>query len=231
MLARVLIIDDHPLMRDALALALSTMNDGYHVTTASTLAGGMECLRSEPPDVVLLDLGLPGCNGLDGLRSLLDAHPEVPVVIVSATDDRRTILSCLEGGASGFIPKTASREVMIGALRLVIDGGTYIPAEAVVNRTAEPIRLHDAAIRTTVEACATDPRQLGLTERQIDVLRLILKGLPNKLICRQLELAEGTVKVHVSAVLRALGVRSRTQAVVAASRMGLRVAERRGIAA
>ena len=116
---------------------------------------------------------------------------------------------------------------MINALRLVADGGTYIPPEAVSSIACEP-SLPGIWPRPAGASGATDPRQLGLTDRQIDVLGLILHGLPNKLICRQLQLAEGTVKVHVSAVLRALGVRSRTQAVVAASRMGLRMPERGG---
>jgi DNA-binding NarL/FixJ family response regulator len=137
-------------------------------------------------------------------------------VVLSAEIDRETILRCLDLGAAGYIPKTYHADVITHALRLIASGHVYVPREAIDPRrdANEPIRLRSAG---------SDPRGLGLTDRQCDVLRLILRGLPNKLICRQLDLAEGTVKVHVSAVLRALGVRNRTQAVIAASRLGLRM--------
>lgn len=215
---KILTIDDHPLMREALSLALSTEDDRYAVRGVATLQEGLDVLRTERIDVVLLDLSLPGCSGNDALRALRDEFPHVRTAIVSAHDDARTILSCLEAGAVGYIPKTVTREVLTDALRRVLEGGTYVPTQAVVG-AAEPA---PAPLLPRMAGHLTDPRDLGLTERQIDVLKLILNGLPNKLICRQLQLAEGTVKVHVSAVLRALGVRSRTQAVVAAGRLGLR---------
>lgn len=220
---RVLIIDDHPLMREALSLALLMPAGEFDVETAPTLQAGTARMREQAFDVVMLDLGLPGCTGIDALHAARKVESDAAIAVVSSTNDPRTIVACLRDGADGFIPKTASREVMIHALRLIVDGGTFVPPEAIGSLgalAAEPAGA--PAVRRSDAPGAVDPRQLGLTERQIDVLRLILKGLPNKLICRQLQLAEGTVKVHVSAVLRALGVRSRTQAVVAAGRMGLR---------
>lgn len=296
MTTRVLIIDDHPLVCEALVWALKTPEARYDVTTACTLADGLRLLREPGCDVVLLDLGLPGCDGIEALRAVRAADAEVAVAIVSSATDPRTMLACLRAGANGFIPKTAPREVMVGAFRLVASGGKYVPPEAVIGEPtglaakaiAEPagpiVQPAAAPPRTAVMPCpaapayapgsprangalcpiaaaalptaaphrvaspyppvapygpaarpaapapapgltgqpAIEPRQLGLTERQTDVLWLMLNGLPNKLICRRLKLAEGTVKVHVSAVLRALGVHSRTQAVVAAGRMGLR---------
>lgn len=249
MTARLLLIEDHPIMREALSATLAEIDPArYRADLAGGLAEGLERLRAGGIDLVLLDLALPDADGLDALASLRAAYPDVPVAILSAATDRHTILACLEAGAVGFVPKTAPREVLAGALRLMSDGGTYVPPEAV---SAFDMRSPHAA--RVLSAGATRPfppygglgsasvgavpaassgvggqPDLGLTARQQDVLRLILDGLPNKLICRQLRLAEGTVKVHVSAVLRALGVRSRTQAVVAASRLGLRLGERIG---
>jgi DNA-binding NarL/FixJ family response regulator len=138
-------------------------------------------------------------------------------VILSAEADRDTILHCLELGAHGFIPKSVHHDVIRHALRLVAAGHMYVPKEVIRGDWGAPTR-------PSTRVAQRDPRSLGLTGRQCDVLRLILKGLPNKLICRELDLAEGTVKIHVSAVLRALGARNRTQAVVAANQLGLRIA-------
>ena len=247
MTARLLVIEDHPIMRDALSVALSEIDPTrYQADAVGGVAEGLERLRAGGIDLVLLDLALPDAEGLDALARLRAAHPDVRVAIVSAAADRHTILACLEAGAVGFVPKTAQREVLAGALRLVFDGGTYVPPEAVAGVDFRGLHtsraLSAGAARPFApyggvpaqKAPATEPSastglqpDLGLTARQQDVLRLILDGLPNKLICRHLRLAEGTVKVHVSAVLRALGVRSRTQAVVAAGRLGLRLGERR----
>lgn len=250
MTARLLLIEDHPIVRDALSVALAEIDPArYQPDLAGGLAEGLERLRAGGIDLVLLDLALPDADGLDALARLRAAHPDVPVAILSGATDRQTILACLDAGAVGFVPKTAPREVLAGALRLMSDGGKYVPPEALAGvdfggvhaarvlsaGAARPFppygALPGAPARAAPDnaAAASGPPDLGLTARQEDVLRLILDGLPNKLICRQLRLAEGTVKVHVSAVLRALGVRSRTQAVVAASRLGLRFGERRGV--
>jgi DNA-binding NarL/FixJ family response regulator len=143
----------------------------------------------------------------------------VPVVVLSASDQREDIVRAIDLGAMGYIPKSASNLVMLQALRLVLSGGVYLPSIALGLRetsTAEPVRAADGASRTT-------PRELGLTTRQAQVLALILQGKPNKVICRELGLAEGTVKIHVAAILRALNVSTRTQAVIEASRLGLQL--------
>lgn len=215
----VLIIDDHPLMRDAVRITMDSVAPGSRIDLAATFAEARRLLALNTGyDFTLLDLNLPDSTGFEALKALRAQYPHLPTVVLSAEVDRETILRCLDLGAAGYIPKPYLAAVIPHALRLIASGHVYVPREAIEARrdANEPIR-----VRTT----GSDPRGLGLTDRQCDVLRLILRGLPNKLICRQLDLAEGTVKVHVSAVLRALGVRNRTQAVIAASRLGLRISE------
>lgn len=216
MAASVLIIDDHPLMRDAVRMTMDSIAPGSRIDLAASFAEARRLLSSSIAyDFTLLDLNLPDCGGFEALQALREQFPQLPTVVLSAELDRDTILRCLELGAAGYIPKTYHRDVVTHALRLVSSGHPYVPREAIDPR-------HGAKEPGRMRGIENDPRHLGLTDRQCEVLRLILRGLPNKLICRQLNLAEGTVKVHVSAVLRALGVQNRTQAVIAASRLGLR---------
>ncbi|TXL65901.1 response regulator [Zeimonas arvi] len=238
-----LIIDDHPLIRDAVRMTLASLGPGGRIDMADSFASARRLLESGAEwDFALLDLSLPDCEGFEGLAAFRELRPTLPTIVLSGRTDRETILRCLDLGAAGYIPKTSQSDVISDALRLVASGHVYLPREALgrdflreapsrpgVSAGEPPSASGFAPSRApapppvAASAGATlDPRKLGLTDRQCDVLRLILRGLPNKLICRQLDLAEGTVKVHVSAVLRALGVRNRTQAVIAASRMGLR---------
>lgn len=213
-----LVVDDHPLVQRAIGETLQDIEPEAQVTFVGRLSDARRYLRDNPPaDLVLFDLHLPDSAGIEGLIALRENHPESPIVVLSADADSPMIMRCLDLGAVGYIPKTMSNEAIRSALRLVASGCPYLPPQVLANdqplrRGLEPLSNRSA-----------DPRQLGLTDRQIDVLKLIMRGLPNKLICRQLGLAEGTVKVHVSAVLRALGARNRTQAVVAASRIGLKI--------
>ena len=176
--------------------------------------------RSGPFDLTLLDLHLPDVKGFEGLKSMRAKRPECPVVVLSGELDAPTILHCIELGAAGYIPKSLHTDAVMNALRLIAAGDIYIPHQAVAAG-----RIAAGGLAARHAGAGSDPRDLGLTDRQVDVLRLILKGLPNKLICRRLNLAEGTIKVHVSAVLRALGVRNRTQAIIAAGELGLRLPE------
>jgi DNA-binding NarL/FixJ family response regulator len=267
MATSVLIIDDHPLMRDAVRMTMESIAPGGRVDMAESFSEARRLLASEQEwDYALLDLNLPDCEGFDGLIALRELRPALTTVVLSGDTDRDTILRCIDLGASGYIPKTYPSDVLRHALRLVASGHLYVPREALGRETlgsstgigsrtgfgASPVaggihsnssqpsgmgyggsfaqdvfppQPHGARESIAGTSRAADPRRLGLTDRQCDVLRLILRGLPNKLICRQLDLAEGTVKVHVSAVLRALGVRNRTQAVIAASRLGLKMSE------
>ena len=219
MLTRILVVDDHPLMRGGVIGQLCGVAEEIRFEQADCLAEALRILSSSPRvDLTLLDLHLPDTVGTSGIEALRQRFPRVPVMVMSGEADRATIDRCLRAGAAGFLPKTATPERLGAAVRAVASGGLYVPREPA--GPAVPARVAPGALGTPGGA---DVRHLGLTDRQSDVLRLILRGLPNKLIGRQLQLAEGTVKVHVSAVLRVLGVRNRTQAVLAANRMGLRL--------
>ena len=207
---RALVIDDHPLIHEILPAVLRKALGEVSVATEATLeAGLMRAAGSVPPDLVLLDLGLPGCEGIDALTRFRLEFPELPVVVLSATVDRESILGALDSGASGYIPKTSKPEVMIAALKLVAAGGVYVPPEALEELAVKPVsRL---------------PRgeSMELTERQRDVLRLILKGYNNERIASELAIAPNTVKQHAHAIFTALGVSTRAEAVIAAMRHGL----------
>jgi DNA-binding NarL/FixJ family response regulator len=214
---RFLVIDDHPIVADALRQALLTLERTADVVCVGDLAAALAATAGEAPfDLALFDLGLPDSAGPDGLARLREARPELPVVVVSGTSDPDTILEALDLGAMGFIPKTSTRDLLLNAVRLVASGGIYVPVEALKARGGPPGEAPGAGADRS-------PVDLGLTSRQRDVLVLLLKGLPNKLIARKLDLAENTVKVHVRAVLQALHVNTRTQALIAATRLGLRL--------
>jgi DNA-binding NarL/FixJ family response regulator len=228
---RVIVIDDHPIMADALRLALLTLERAADVVCVGDLASALSATTDDAEfDIALLDLGLPDCAGHDGLVRLREERPSLPVVVVSGTSNPETIIGALDLGAMGFIPKTSSRNVILNAIRLVVSGGIYIPVEALkarTTRTAAPDMMNTALPEVTIpetsRTAGVSPADLGLTPRQGEVLSLVLKGLPNKLIARKLDIAEGTVKVHVSAVLQVLKVSTRTQALIAATRLGLRL--------
>lgn len=212
---KILVIDDHPLIREALRHVLRALDHAIELLDAESLADALGALRTNPDiTLMLLDLALPGTNRFEALRELRDQYPEIPVVVLSASDQAETVRQALDLGAMGFIPKTSSNEILVGALRLVLSGGVYLPPE--VLRTDTPVSpSRNSGLHT--------PREIGLTQRQMQVLGLMIQGKPNKLICRQLQLAEGTVKIHVTAILKALGVTNRTQAVIAVSKLGLKL--------
>jgi DNA-binding NarL/FixJ family response regulator len=205
---RALVIDDHPLIHEILPSVLRKALGDVTVATEATLeAGLMRAAGSVAPDLVLLDLGLPGCEGLDALTRFRLEFPELPVVVLSATIDRESILGALDSGASGYIPKTSKPEVMIAALKVVAAGGVYVPPEAV----------EELAVKHAPRAS----REMELTERQREVLRLILKGYNNERIASELAIAPNTVKQHAHAIFTVLGVSTRAEAVIAAMRHGL----------
>jgi DNA-binding NarL/FixJ family response regulator len=212
---RALVIDDHPLIREAVSDVLRRLDAQVNIQLAGDCERGLElAAQGAEPDLVLLDLKLPGLSGIAALKAWRAQCPAVPVIVLSAADDQPTVLAALGAGAAGFIPKSSSNEVMLAAIRLVQDGGRYLPPE-VLSSSAQREVAHRA------RPSARSLESLGLTGRQMDVLRLIAKGAPNKTICRELDLAERTVKAHISAVFRALNVTSRTQAAIAVSGFGL----------
>jgi len=204
---KILVVDDHVLIREALRGLFRELKPDATVLEAEDASRTTELL-AEQPDIalILLDLSLPDRDGLVLLAELRARHPGIPVVVLSGFPDRANVVRALDHGAVGFIPKSAGREVMTSALNLVFSGGVYIPPEILGTPNA-------------VEPQAS-PADLGLTERQVDVLALMMQGKSNKAICRLLELAEPTVKNHVTAILKTLGVSNRTEAVLAASARG-----------
>lgn len=215
---KVLVVDDHPLILEALRQVLRDLDPDMQVIAAADPDQAIaRANEHEDLGLLLLDLALPGRNGLDLLPQLRKVRPELPIVVLSATEDGPTVLRAISEGAMGFIPKSARPEVLLAALRLVFSGAVYLPPTAfgAGNGPVPEVAASPATMR--------DPREVGLTQRQAEVLALLVQGKSNKLICRALNLAEGTVKIHVTAILRALGVTNRTEAVVAVSRLGLRL--------
>ena len=216
---RILVVDDHPLMADAIKLALLQLAAATQADSAENLQQAFTLAAEAPePDLVLLDLGLPDCSGIEALARFRERFPQLPVVVVSGASDGASILGALDLGAMGYILKTSPKDVLLNAVRLVVSGGIYVPVEAL--KSHESLAEPEGAARPQ---SPTRPDQIGLSVRQAEVLGLLLKGLPNKLIARKLDISENTTKIHVSAVLRALGVATRTQALIAASRLGLRL--------
>ena len=213
---KALVIDDHPLMREAIRNVLGQLQPDAAIVMAADCEQGLDAAEGMEADLVVLDLGLPGLSGVRAIRAWRERHPGVPVVVLSATTDRQTVLAAIGAGAAGFIPKSSSNDVMLNAVRLVLAGGRYLPPE-VLSHGSDVDHPRARAGHATTMSIET----LGLSARQAEVLKLIAKGASNKVICRELGLAERTVKAHITAVFRALKVTSRTQAAIEASRLGL----------
>jgi DNA-binding NarL/FixJ family response regulator len=200
---KFLVVDDHVLIRDSLRGVLRELKG--------------ETAIEQNPDVelVLLDLALPDRDGLETLAEIAERYPTVSVVVLSVHQDRDRVMKALDLGALGFIPKSTAREVMLSAFNLIFSGGVYVPPEML--HRSEPVTPDAAPTSRKPQVSAAD---LGLTERQMDVLTLMMQGKSNKAICRALDLAETTVKIHVSAILRTLKAANRTEAVIAAGALG-----------
>jgi len=216
----VLLVDDHGLVRHGLQLLIKETMPQLQVQLAGSLAEALHVLaRSGVFDLVLLDLTLGDVHGMAGLRRLREAHPAVPVVIVSAQDDSDTVLAALDGGAMGFISKAAPPDELRAALSGVIAYRTIHLPQSVSGSTAG---VSAAGARALSELSS-----LGLTPRQIEVLGHVIQGLSNKEIARKLVRSEVAVKKHVTAALQALGVPNRTKAIVALSQRGYSVSSPR----
>ena len=215
---KILIADDHELFRDGLRHVLEQLESDVQVVEASDYPQAIAAAEAEENiDVVLLDLAMPGMPWGEGLKALRERlPPAVPLVVLSASDDRRHVLQAVNLGAAGFIPKTSSSRVMLSALKLVLSGGVYLPPALLEQGGAGLNAGETLGIPFGAENSAS-----FLTPRQREVLALLGQGKSNKEIARVLQLAEGTVKLHVTAILKALNVNNRTRAVVAASQLGL----------
>jgi DNA-binding NarL/FixJ family response regulator len=212
---KLLVVEDHALVREGLVRLLGQIEDGATVFESADFESALTVLDNEEEfDLVLLDLALPGIDGFAGLDILRRRYPAMPVAVVSAFDDTPTITRVINLGASGFIPKAFSGESLLSAVREVLAGNIFRPSGQTGARLddATPVPPAKSGVR---------PDEVGLTDRQAQVLCLMVRGMSNRDIADQLDLSEGTVKIHATAVFKALGVTSRTQALVAVARYGI----------
>ncbi|MCU7376552.1 response regulator transcription factor [Paucibacter sp. O1-1] len=226
---KVLLIDDHPLILSALQTVIEGLGDDVQVVGADSAAAARSTLKQQDDfDLVLLDLQLGDASGFDLLEEFRAAYPALPVVVISASDRASDVIRSIDQGAMGFVPKRSSTEMLSQALRLVMSGGIYVPPMSLgneVSSAAEPApaqqrmqQIQQAASESAYQTTG-GLEGLSLTPRQTDVLALLLQGKPNKIIARELGVSVETIKDHVAAVLKALGVSSRTQAVLAVGQM------------
>jgi DNA-binding NarL/FixJ family response regulator len=219
-LNKVLLVDDHPLILSALKAMIEKLSPGVVVNAVSSAGAARATLQAEHDhDLMLLDLQLGDANGFELLTEVRQTDPELSVVVLSSSDRASDVIQAIDLGAMGFLPKHMTTEDLADALRLVIGGGIFVPTMSVnTKRDAD-----DPAPAPAPAASANDSlpsfEEFGITPRQSDVLTLLLQGKSNKDIARRLGLSVETVKDHVQAVLRALGVSSRTQAVLAVGQM------------
>jgi DNA-binding NarL/FixJ family response regulator len=219
---KILVVDDHALIREAMRGALKELDGEAVILEASDSRETMGLIEAHTDlELILLDLTLPDRDGFAVLTELRGRYPAISVVVMSALQDRDTVIKALDLGALGFIPKSAQRKVMISALQLVLSGGVYIPPQALSYAAPAPSSQSppSAAPNGPADRPVLSPGDLGLTGRQLDVLALMMQGKSNKAICRVLDLAEPTVKNHVTAILKALKVTNRTEAVIAVGDM------------
>ncbi|PIT81335.1 hypothetical protein B9Z40_11405 [Limnohabitans sp. 15K] len=214
---KLLIVDDHGLVREGLKAIVGQSDLQAQCLEAWDEASIWQQLTQHADiDLVLLDIQLPGLSGMELLKRMVKERAQLPIIMLSADHDSDTVSQALQLGASGFMPKSSLNQVLISAIRLVVAGGVYIPPEALLKSAAKP----QAVLKPAVSLDS-----LGLTNRQVDVLRLLLKGMSNKLISRQIDLAEATVKIHIRGILRALNVTTRTEALVKLTEMGVRFSD------
>ena len=206
---KIFLVDDHPLFIEGMRGILQRLDDAAVIQTSGSCEEALGLIEKDDDiDLLLLDLNLPGMSGLDGMQQLRHHLPTTSIVLLSASEDRNKVLRAIELGAKGYIPKSSNSEIIITALQLVLSGGVYLPM----------------AVLDTInssQAKTSNGNGYTLTLRQIEVLRLLAEGHPNKTIANKLHMAENTVRVHVSAILRFLEVSNRTEASLVASRMGL----------
>lgn len=227
----VLIADDHRLIIEGVKLKLRELGDHVTFVEAQTVAQLQKHLSDGPlPDIALIDMAMPGAEGVEHIRHAVAAMREAedetgiarmrPVVVLSGTEDSSSIRHVLELGVQGYIPKSSPPDVILNAVRLIVGGGIYVPPEAM--KAEAPDAVHAFSVpRAASDGLALKDRLASiLTDRQRDVLKLLALGRPNKLIARELKISEGTVKIHLAAIFRALHVRNRLEALVAVQHLG-----------
>ncbi|MDO5387300.1 MAG: response regulator transcription factor [Pseudomonadota bacterium] len=208
---RILIADDHELYLKGLEFVLDNFDADMQFVTAHNYVEIFEILKQDRAfDLILTDLAMPGGKWLDSIKKIHEYAPETPIIVLSAVFDREIVQQTIETGVSGYISKTSSNATLIDAIHLVLSGGVYIPEEL----------LSDMPSSDAVDQLKSENKK-NLTPRQIDVLKLIAKGEANKQIAYELGLSEGTVKLHITAILKILNVYNRTGAVIEATKQGI----------
>lgn len=225
---KVLLADDHRLIIEGVKLKLAELDPAVETVVAMNLEELDALVQQHGPslDLALIDLAMPGTHGHEHVAMLRSVLPKLPVIVLSGSEDVEQMRALMDLGVLGFIPKAYSPDVMLSAIRLVLAGGVYIPPLLLSSAQAQGWQPGDARVAqgaaNALQAGISNPldglRKL-LTERQIDVMRLLSQGKPNKLIARDLGISEGTVKIHLAAIFRALNVRNRVEAVVASRKL------------
>jgi DNA-binding NarL/FixJ family response regulator len=214
----LLVVDDHAVFREGLRLLLPNISPGVLINEAASVEAAIDECRLISYELVLLDLGLSATAGLDTLRAFRVGVPDTPVVVLSGDQEPRHIRAAVELGAMGFIPKSHSPEEMIAALRRVLDREIYLPRDAIGDSTPLGRDLADGADRAASVRSAFE----RLSRRQHEVAQLLLQAKSNKVIARRLNLSEGTVKAHVSAIYQIIGASSRAEALFIAANSGIK---------
>lgn len=218
---KILIADDHELFLKGLELILEDFDTSANIVKAKSYTDIFKIIEIEQDfDLILTDLAMPGAQWLEALQKIHQKLPETPIIILSAVFDKEIVQKTIDLGAAGYIPKTSSNAVIISAVNLVLSGGVYIPAELLQDTLQNDFNMLKE-IENMPENKELSEKVKILTPRQIDVLRLIAKGKSNKQIAFDLGLSEGTVKLHITAILKLLNVYNRTGAVAAATHLGL----------
>jgi DNA-binding NarL/FixJ family response regulator len=213
---KVLMADDHALFRDGMRYVLQQLADEVEILDSGNFQEALQLMHENPDvDLALLDLNMPGSEGVTSIRYFHLRYPDIPLVVVSGSDHRDDIESVMEYGAMGFISKTSSSKIMLSALRMVLEGGIYLPPQLLQQAVSNTDQGEVQANKHSQRAA-----KYGLTARQLEVLVYLAGGLANKEISKQMNLAEGTVKIHTAAIYQALHVSSRLEAVSAARRLG-----------
>jgi DNA-binding NarL/FixJ family response regulator len=217
---KILLIDDHALVREGLKQILRQIEGCEEIIEAKNATEALQAVDENADlDLILVDLMLPDQDGFHILACLHEKRSTSAVVVMSASTDIADVERVFKIGAAGYIPKSCSAGITLGALRLVLAGGIYLPPDVLVKQSQHSTRT--SFVVKAVEGALVKPQELGLSERQAQVLALLVQGKSNKSIARDLQLAEQTVKAHISAALRALNVENRTQAAIAVTQLGL----------
>lgn len=222
MVMKILMVDDHALFRDGMRYVLQQLPEEVEIMEAGNFLDGLRLAMQHPElDLALLDLNMPGSEGPVSIRYFHQHYPHIPVVVVSGEEGCGYMEKVMNYGAMGFISKSSTAAVMLGALNLVMSGGIYIPAEMLRQHSAISDNLIADNEQESADRRRLNTNEYGLTQRQMEVLRHIAAGLSNRQIAEKVHLAEGTVKIHVAAVYQTLRVGNRMEAVRVAEKLGL----------